>query len=104
MKGSLDLLQELIDIINPREKLTYDRIRALNARMKEYSADDIKWAAKAFSKSQWHKDNGEVSVDNLIRPSKFGRWFNEGQKLATKNPEPEATAEEDIELEEFRKS
>lgn len=102
MKGSANLLQEIIDIINPREKCTYERVRNLNGRMKDYEPDEIRWAARAFSKSEWHKENNQMSVDNLIRPSKFGRWFTAGQELADKNPEPEAAAEETSELEDFR--
>lgn len=75
------LLDEVIAIVNPREKPTADRLKNVNARLKEYNRDEILAAARAFSKSTWHKENNEMSVDNLIRPSKFGRWFNEGQKL-----------------------
>lgn len=69
------LLPQLIEIINPKEKPTADRLRVLNGRLKDYSEDEIIAAAKAFSKSTWHKQNKQMSVDNLIAPSKFGRWY-----------------------------
>jgi hypothetical protein len=74
------LLGVIIAIINPREKPTADRMRNLNARLKEYSGDEIVAAAHALSKSAWHKENNQMSVDNLIRASKFGRWFQEATK------------------------
>lgn len=71
-----DLLEQLILIINPREKVTADRVRMLNGRLKDkYTPDEIIESAIEFSKSQWHKDNGQMSIDNLLRPSKFGRWY-----------------------------
>lgn len=71
-----ELLEDLIAIINPREKVTKDRLRVLNGRLKDgYTPEDIMESAIAFSKSQWHKDNGQMSIDNLLRPSKFGRWY-----------------------------
>lgn len=72
---SLDLLKAVIEIVNPREKPTDDRLRNVRARMKDYTNDEILLAAMALSKSQWHRDNGQMSVDNLIRASKFGRWY-----------------------------
>lgn len=74
------LLQELIEIINPREKATQDRVRQVNARLKEYEREEIVAAATAFSKSEWHKENKQMSVDNLLRPSKFGRWYAQSQE------------------------
>jgi hypothetical protein len=62
--------------IHPKEKATEARLRILNGRIKDgYSADDILGAAKAFSHSTWHRENKQMSIDNLIAPSKFGRWF-----------------------------
>lgn len=84
------LLEDLISLVNPKEKPTEDRQRLLNARLKEYSFGEIKNAARAFSGSKWHRDNGQMSIDNLLRPSKFGRWYSEGLEL-----EPEADAVED---------
>lgn len=75
MDKTRDLLQQIIEIINPREKATSDRVRTLNGRLKDYTAEEVIGAAVAFSHSQWHKDHNQMSVDNLIRPSKFGRWY-----------------------------
>lgn len=68
------ILIEVIEIINPREKTTPDRIRMLNARLKDYTYDEVIAAARKLSESQWHKLNGQMSVDNLLAPSKFGKW------------------------------
>lgn len=68
-------LEELISLVNKKEKATAERLRMLNARLKDYSQEDILGAAKAFSRSQWHRENGQMSIDNLLAPSKFGRWF-----------------------------
>lgn len=72
---ALPLLEQIIQIINPKEKATTERLRMLNGRLKDYGADEIVGSARAFSKSQWHKENKQMSVDNLLAPSKFGRWF-----------------------------
>lgn len=69
------LLPQLIEIINPKEKPTADRLRVLNGRLKDYDEEEILGSARAFSKSEWHKENKQMSVDNLIAPSKFGRWY-----------------------------
>ena len=69
------LLNTLISIINPKEKATADRLRKLNARRKEYTDEEITNAAKAFSQSEWHRENKQMSIDNLLAPSKFGRWY-----------------------------
>lgn len=75
-----ELLAVLISIINPREKATTDRVRKLNARLREYTEEEIIKAAKAFSKSDWHKENKQMSIDNLLAPSKFGRWYAASQE------------------------
>lgn len=72
------LLDNLIVLVNPKEKATAERLRVLNGRRKDYTVDEIIAAARAFSKSQWHKDNKQMSIDNLLAPSKFGRWFEQG--------------------------
>jgi DNA-binding transcriptional regulator YhcF (GntR family) len=74
-------LEELIALVNPKEKATEDRLRLLSARLKEYSFGEIINAAHAFSRSEWHRENGQMSIDNLLRPSKFGRWYAEGVNL-----------------------
>ena len=76
----VEKLSQLIALVNPKEKPTADRQRLLNARLKEYSFGEIENAARAFSKSDWHRENGQMSIDNLLRPSKFGRWYAEGLK------------------------
>lgn len=83
------LLPKLIHIVNAKEKATDDRLRILSARLKEYTDDEVINAARAFSKSEWHRENGEMHIDNLLRPSKFGRWYAEGLKL---QPAAEAPA------------
>lgn len=70
-----EFLAELISLVNKKEKVTAERLRMLNARLKDYSREDILGAAKAFSRSTWHRENGQMSIDNLLAPSKFGRWF-----------------------------
>lgn len=70
-----DLLETIIAIINPKEKVTSDRLAKLNGRLKDYTSDEIIGSARAFSKSQWHRENKQMSVDNLLAPSKFGRWY-----------------------------
>lgn len=79
--SAAELLQQIIDIVNPREKVIESRLRLLNGRLKDYTADEILRAARAFSKSEWHKENGQMLADNLLAPSKFGRWYEAGQKL-----------------------
>lgn len=70
-----EFLSRIIVLVNKKEKVTEERTRQLRARLKDYTAVEIWKAAQAFSKSQWHRENGQMSIDNLIRPSKFGRWY-----------------------------
>lgn len=95
---ALPLLHQIIEIVNPKEKPTAERLRALNARLKDYSGDDIIGAAYAFSKSEWHRENKQMSIDNLIAPSKFGRWF--AQKPDTNPVQAKSQLEADIAEEE----
>jgi hypothetical protein len=69
------LLSQLLALVNPREKATADRRRALAARLKDYTEEEILASARVFSKSEWHIENKQMSVDNLLAPSKFGRWY-----------------------------
>ena len=68
-------LQTIIEIVNPKEKATDERLRLLNGRLKDYTMDEIIQSANAFSKSEWHRENKQMSIDNLLAPSKFGRWY-----------------------------
>lgn len=71
------ILQQVIDIINPAQKITDTRLRALNARLKEYSVDEVLAAARRFAKDEWRNrpENKKFkSVDYLLAPSKFSRW------------------------------
>lgn len=69
------LLEKLLEIVNPNEKVTDERIRMLNGRLKNYSEQEIIESATAFSKSVWHKENKRMSIDYLLMPSKFGQWY-----------------------------
>ena len=76
-QGTVSILQQVIDIINPAQKITDTRLRALNARLKEYSVDEVLAAAKRFAKDEWRNrpENKKFkSVDYLLAPSKFSRW------------------------------
>lgn len=71
------VLQQVIDIINPAQKITDARLRALNARLKDYSVDEVLAAARRFAKDEWRNrpENKKFkSVDYLLAPSKFSRW------------------------------
>ncbi len=82
------MLQEIIDIINPKEKVTDSRIRELNGRLADgYTREEVIAAARVFSKSDWHKENNQMTVDNLIRPSKFGRWYSQISQDSPPTPE-----------------
>ena len=70
-----EFLSELIAIINPNEKNTTDRLTKLNARLQDYEPAEIRAAAHELAKSEWHRDNKQMSIDNLLAPSKFGRWY-----------------------------
>lgn len=74
-----ETLLAAIAIVNPIEKATESRMSLMRARLKEYTPDEILASAKALSKSEWHRQNKQMSIDNLIRPSKIGRWYNESQ-------------------------
>lgn len=65
----------IMQLVNPREKVTDERLRMFNARLKDYSLEEIQKAAQVFSKSKWHIENKQMSIDNLLAPSKFGRWY-----------------------------
>lgn len=74
---TVSILQQVIDIINPAQKITDTRLRALNARLKEYSVDEVLAAAERFAKDEWRNrpENKKFkSVDYLLMPSKFSRW------------------------------
>lgn len=71
------ILQQVIDIVNPAQKITDARLRMLNARLKDYSADEVIKAAERFAKDEWRNrpENKKFkSVDYLLMPSKFSRW------------------------------
>lgn len=71
------ILQQVIDVINPAQKITDARLRMLNARLKDYSADEVIKAAERFAKDEWRNrpENKKFkSVDYLLAPSKFSRW------------------------------
>lgn len=92
------LLPRLVAIVNPKEKPTADRIRVLNGRLKDYTDEEIIGAANAFSQSEWHRENKQMSIDNLIAPSKFGRWYTQRTE-DTVAPQTEMTqAEKDAKL------
>lgn len=74
---SSSILQQVIDIINPGQKITDTRLRMLNARLKDYSVDEVLAAAGRFAKDEWRNrpENKKFkSVDYLLAPSKFSRW------------------------------
>lgn len=79
-----EFLISLISLVNPKEKPTAERLRLLNGRLKDYSQDEITAAARAFSKSEWHKEHKQMTIDNLLVPSKFGRWYTAGQEASSK--------------------
>ena len=79
------LLSKIISLVNPKEKETTHRQRALNARLKDYTEEEVVQAAIAFSKSEWHRSNKQMSIDNLLAPSKFGRWYTQSKQGDTPN-------------------
>jgi hypothetical protein len=75
------LLQKLIEIINPNEKITPSRLNHLSGRLNDgYMPEELIGAAKEFAKSDWHMKYGQMSIDNLLAPSKIGRWHNQAVK------------------------
>lgn len=96
-----DLLVKLIKIINPKEKPIASRHRTLKARLKEYSTEEIIEAAIVFSHSVWHKENHQMSIDNLLAPTKFGRWYAQRGKTSTEEANPDAG--DDMTMEERKK-
>lgn len=76
-KKAESLLLEIIEIVNPLEKITANRIKLINRRLKENNESEILQAAQRFSKSKWHIENKQMSIDNLIRDSKFDKWLTE---------------------------
>lgn len=95
---AMPLLEQVIAIVNPKEKTTTERLRMLNGRLKDYTADEILGSARALSKSEWHRENKQMSVDNLLAPSKFGRWYAQRTDTAAVNPESEVTIENQDEM------
>lgn len=86
---TVSILQQVIDIINPAQKITDTRLRALNARLKDYSADEIVKAAERFAKDEWRNrpENKKFkSVDYLLAPSKFSRWAEATDEGANEKP------------------
>lgn len=75
------LMEYLISIINPREKVTEVRMRVLRGRLKEYTHKEIALAGQVFAQSEWHKQNKQMSIDNLLAPSKFGRWYSQIEQV-----------------------
>lgn len=100
-----DFLLSLLQIVNPREKVTDERLRMVHGRLKDYTEEEITAAARAFSKSEWHKENKQMTIDNLLKASKFGRWYDMGQTMKPTQSEAQADAweaEEKRLAEEFR--
>lgn len=96
------LLEYVISVINPREKATDDRKRMLRARLKDYSAREIALTAQVLAQSQWHKENKQMSVDNLLAPSKFGKLFAKVDESALASAAPMMTEAQRIEAEKQR--
>lgn len=96
-----EFLSKLISLVNKKEKGTEDRLRLLNARLKEYTAEEIWFAGVALTKSDWHKANGQMSIDNLLRPSKFGRWYAASTGNAPKSTASDGSVMEAATDEEF---
>lgn len=80
----MNLLNEVIIIINPREKPTDERKRMLHARLRNYTVKEIIATAHVLAASEWHKENKQMSIDNLLAPSKFGRLY---AKIPTNTPQ-----------------
>lgn len=86
---TVSILQQVIDIINPAQKITGTRLRALNARLKDYSVDEVVAAARRFAKDEWRNrpENKKFkSVDYLLAPSKFSRWAEATDEGANEKP------------------
>lgn len=109
------LLEDIIKIINPREIVTTQRLRQMNGRLKDVSndTDSVRKAAVAFSKSAWHKENKQMTVDNLLAPSKFGKWHTLGRDEIIPDGDEAAAKKEkdrlwkldaDLEADAFRES
>lgn len=94
------LLQNLIEIINPREKPLQARQNALRARLRDYTEAEIIQAAYAFADSSWHREHNQMSIDNFLAPSKFGRWY--AASLKPQVAEAKSIKEEQEELARFR--
>lgn len=69
------LLLEIIEIINPKERVTKPKLSSLEKILKDYSPAEVLSTAKDFSQSQWHKENGFMTVSTLLRPTKFDEKF-----------------------------
>lgn len=70
------LMEYIISVINPREKPIESRMKMLRGRLKDgYTRKEIALTAQVLAQSQWHKDNKQMTVDNLLAPSKFGRLY-----------------------------
>lgn len=88
-QGTVSILQQVIDIVNPKQKVTQARLRALNARLKDYSVDEVVAAARRFAKDEWRNrpENKKFkSVDYLLAPSKFSRWAEATDEGANEKP------------------
>jgi hypothetical protein len=72
-------VEKLINIVNPKEKVTEQRVTLLRARLKDYNQEELIASAYALSQSVWHKENKQMSIDNLLAPSKIGRWYQISQ-------------------------
>lgn len=72
-----ELLGQVIQIVKPGQKATASRLKALNARLKDYSEADVIKAAKNFANDEWRnrpENRQYMSVDYLLAPTKFSRW------------------------------
>ena len=100
------LLEYVISVINPREKPTADRVRLINARLKDYSPREIALTAQVLAQSEWHRDNKQMSVDNLLAPSKFGKLYAKVDDTALASSAPIQTEVEkrESDMERIRKA
>lgn len=83
-------IKKFNEIRKSKFKMNATLMSSLNARLKDYSMDDIMHALKCAMGNDYHKSNkfNDLTPEFILRPTKFEKYFNQQLPEEFKEPEP----------------